>query len=69
MTTTALLRLEMIDNGSAKSLIADDGTIYATGYTSRELLREAGFAAQRAGYEAVGIGSQSWDVERLVSLT
>lgn len=67
MTTTTTLVLDVIDNGSHKSLIADNGKIYATGSVSREMLREAGYAAQRDGFEAIMIGRQSWDVAALIA--
>jgi len=68
VATEKMLALELIANGSAKSLIDDNGRIWATGSVSRELLREAGFAAQRDGFQVILIGTQSWEVSRLVSL-
>jgi hypothetical protein len=67
MTTATTLVLDLVDNGSRKSLIADSGKVYATGSVSREMLREAGYAAQRDGFAAILIGRQSWDVAALLA--
>lgn len=67
MTTTTTLVLDVIDNGGHKSLIADSGKVYATGSVSREMLREAGYAAQRDGFEAILIDGLSWDVAALIA--
>lgn len=68
MTADKILSLEVVENGSYISLVANDGTLYATGYTSREMLREAGFIARERGYEDIRIGAQSWEVTRLIAL-
>lgn len=64
---TKTLILEVVENGSQKSLIADSGKVYATGTVGREMLREAGHAARREGFEAILIGSQSWNVAALIA--
>jgi hypothetical protein len=62
------LFLDVVENGSACSLVDDAGFIWATGGSTHSLLREAGFAAHRAGYDTVVVGAQTYDVDRLVAL-
>lgn len=68
-TAIKILSLELVDNGeSAKSLIDDHGKIWATGSGSNSILRSAGFAAQAENYTHLLIGTQSYEVARLVNL-
>lgn len=67
--SSEILHLETVNNGSYISLVGNDGTIYATGRSSLEMLREAGFLAREQGYESIAIGSQNWEVAALVALS
>lgn len=60
------LFLELAENGGFKSLIDDKGKIWATGSSSRQLLREAGRAAKPAGFTTIKIGAQRWEIDRIL---
>jgi hypothetical protein len=67
-TGEKILNLEVVENGTLNSLIADDGTIYATGRGSQSMLREAGIRAAQRGYESILIGTQRWDCATLAAM-
>lgn len=66
--TQNIVVLEIVENGSQQSAVDDTGKIWATERGSKAMLRALGFAARRGGYEAVMIGSQSWDVAVLCAM-
>ncbi len=61
-----ILNLEVIENGTHNSLIAGDGRVFATGRTSREMLREAAWIAKKRGFESISIDSQNWEIAKLI---
>lgn len=57
------LVLEVIENGTHNSLVDDTGRIWATGKSSRSMLRDAAWPAGREGYQSIMIGTQTWGIE------
>lgn len=66
-TEISILRLELIDNGSAKSFISDSGKIYGTGPGVNSALQEALATAQREGYTDIAVGDRCYDIATMLA--